>query len=81
MLDRNVGLGLALSLASLAVVGIGAPVLAAQGFVAAVTMDGITGAADTQPLHQTHRIERTVLLTLLWKKGTGWGGWARGQEQ
>lgn len=67
MLDGDETLAQTLRLASQTVVVIAAPVLSADGLVAAVTIDGITGAAGAQLLHQTHRVKQTLFFTALWK--------------
>lgn len=51
MSDGDVGLAETLRLASDAVVGVGAAVLATHRLVATVTLDGVTGAAGIQLLH------------------------------
>lgn len=63
--DGDGGLAETLGLASRAVVGVGAAVLAAHGLVGAVALDGIAGAAGGQLLDQAHGVEETLLLTLL----------------
>lgn len=68
MLDGDDGPAQTLCLASHAVVGVGAAVLAAHRLVSPVALDGIAGAASVQLLHQTHGVEETFLLTLLWRK-------------
>lgn len=68
MLDGDGGLAQTLGLASDAVVGVGAAVLAAHGLVGAVALDGIAGAAGVQLLHETHGVEETLLLTVIWKR-------------
>lgn len=70
MLDGDENLAQALRLAPNAVVGVGLAVLAAQGLVGAVALDGIAGAAGVQLLHQTHSVEETLLLTVVWKRKT-----------
>ncbi len=67
MLDGDEGLAQALCLASDTVVGIGVAVLPAHRLVAAVTLDGIAGAVGAQLFHQTHRVEETILRTVVWK--------------
>lgn len=51
MSDGDVGLAETLRLASDAVVGVGAAVLATHRLVATVTLDGVAGAAGIQLLH------------------------------
>lgn len=74
MLDGDEGPAQTLRLASHAVIGVGAAVLAAHGLVSAVALDGIAGAAGIQLFHQTHSVEETLLLTVLWKKEIGGKG-------
>lgn len=71
MPDGDEGLAQTLRFTSNAVVGVGVAVLAAHGFVGAVTLDGIAGAAGVQLFHQTHGVEEAVFLTVLWKKEMG----------
>lgn len=71
MLDGDEGLAQTLRLASNAVVGVGAAVLAAHGLVGAIALDGVAGAAGVQLLHETHSVEETLLLTVVWKREMG----------
>lgn len=68
MLDGDEGPAQTLGLASHAVVGVGVAVFAAHGLVGAVALDGIAGAASVQLFHQTHGVEETLLLAVVWKK-------------
>lgn len=71
MLDGDVDLAETLRLASEAVVGVGAAVLATHRLVGTVALDGVAGAAGIQLLHETHRVEETLLFAVIWKKGEG----------
>lgn len=68
VLDGDEDLGQALRLSSNTVIGVGVAVLAANRLVGAVAFNGVTGTAGIQLLHDTHRVEETLLLTLLWKR-------------
>lgn len=70
MLDGDEDLAQALGLASHAVVGVRVAVLAADGLVGPVALDGIARAASIQLLDETHGVEATLLLTFFCNKET-----------
>lgn len=70
MLDEDEDLVHTLGPASVAVVDVGVAVPAAHGLVGAVALDGVAGAAGAQLFHQTHGVEETLLLTVVWKSET-----------
>lgn len=63
----NVGLGLTLGAAVLAVVGVGVAVLATDRLVDAGTLDWLAGAVGPRQLHHTHRIELALLAADIWR--------------
>lgn len=68
MLDGDESSAQTLCLASPTVVVIAATILSTDGLVAAVTIDGIAGAAGAQLLHQTHRVKQALVFTELYRK-------------
>lgn len=68
MLDGDEGLGQTLRSSSRAVVSVSAAIFAAHGPVGAVTLDGVAGATGIQLFHDTHGVEETLFLTVIWKK-------------
>lgn len=65
MLDGDETPAQTLGPASQAVVVVAAPVLSTEGPVAAVTVDGLAGAAGAQLLRQTHGVEPALFSAAL----------------